>query len=501
MRRTSLISWIGLTELESSSMIPEAGGPIALAVSTFNFDQIYLLSSFEHAPSVKFSKYLQKFTSLTPEITEFTLSSPMNFEEIYRATITTCMIAEADCPGSSLVYHISSGTSVMAAVFILIARTLFPGKIIQTSKEHGAKEIGIPFDISIDFIPKLLEKSDNRLSASAGAPTPHEAAFSTILYRSPQMHSAVLMAKKAAVRSIPILLEGESGTGKELFAKAIHQASPRRAKPFSVINCGAIPHNLAESELFGYVKGAFTGAYKTKSGVFEAARGGTVFLDEISELPLAQQVALLRTIQEKTIRKIGSIEETDVDFRIIAASNKDLIKEVQSGRFREDLFYRLAIAVIKLPPLRERQGDISFLVKHIMQSINRENSDVLSVEERTLSPAALQLLYNYPWPGNVRELINTLQRAVLWAETETISKEHLASTILSLDAHWVGNNEPGLKMQTHTFLLREEINNQVQSWISLALELSKGNKTEAARMLGLNNYQTLTNWMKRINLS
>lgn len=501
MQKTTLISWIGRTELEDSTaaIAPETGGPIAFAVSTFNFDQIFLLSSFEHPASVKFSRYLQKYTSLTPEIAEITLSSPMNFEEIYRATIDACTVIAAEHPEHSIVYHISSGTSAMAAVFILIARTLYPGKIIQTSIEFGASEVSIPFDLSVDFIPKLLEQSDNRLAAAAGAAAPDEAEFSAVLYRSPEMSSAVRMAKKAAARSIPILLEGESGTGKELFAKAIHQASLRKSKPFIVINCGAIPHNLAESELFGYVKGAFTGAYKTKPGVFEAARGGTVFLDEISELPPDQQVKLLRTIQEKTIRKIGSTEDTAVDIRIIAASNKDLIKEVHSGCFREDLFYRLAVAVIKLPPLRERQGDISLLVKHVMQTLNNEHSEASSLPERTLSPAALQLLYTYPWPGNVRELINTLQRAILWSEAETISKEEIAATILSLDVHWLEYDSDRKKMESHTFMVKDEINKQVQAWISLALDLSRGNKTEAARKLGLNNYQTLTNWIKRVD--
>ena len=192
--------------------------------------------------------------------------------------------------------------------------------------------------------------------------------FNDIIHRSEVMQRVILKARRIAPRSIPVLIEGESGTGKELFARAIHDASPRKEKPFVAINCGAIPAELVESELFGHEKGAFTGANTARAGHFEAAHQGTIFLDEIGELPKGMQVKLLRTVQEGEVKRIGATQARKVDIRIIAATNRNLIDEVAAGNFREDLFYRLAVAVIKLPPLRERAGDVSLLIDHFLDA-------------------------------------------------------------------------------------------------------------------------------------
>jgi transcriptional regulator with PAS, ATPase and Fis domain len=503
MKEKILISWLGRNEIDFAYSHPTAVkpfGPITSALNEMNFDHVYLLSSFNQELIARFTSCLKNLSCPNPLITEAELSSPMNFEQIYKATVNICSLVNSKHPEAALIYLISSGTSAMAAVIILIARTLYPGEIIQTSAEHGVNGVSIPFDISVDYVPRLFENADARISANASATVPGFAEFSSVIHRSEEMVSAIRMAKKAAIRSIPILLEGESGTGKELFARAIHKASLKRSNPFIVVNCGAIPQNLVEAELYGYVKGSFTGAYRTKIGVIEAANGGTVFFDEISELPFEQQVKLLRAVQEKTIRKIGSTTDVSVDFRIIAASNKNLIIEVNKGRFREDLFYRLAVAVIKLPPLRERQGDVSLLAKHFLDEINKEHSESMAFKKKTLTPAALQLLYSYTWPGNVRELINTLQRAVLWSESENISKEQIESSILSTNnLQKLRSDQVKHEMLNHTFSMKDEILKDVRNWISIALDLSGGSKKEASQMLGMNNYQTLTNWMKRVD--
>ena len=212
------------------------------------------------------------------------------------------------------------------------------------------------------------------------------------------------------------MIEGESGTGKELLAKAIANEGVRKEKPFRVINCGAIPSELLESELFGHEKGSFSGAIKDRAGYFEEADKGTLFLDEIGELPLSAQVKLLRVLQECEVARVGSSRPRKVDVRIIAATNRDLAEEVRKGRFREDLFYRLAVVVLKIPSLRQREGDIGLLVDALLRRVNEECAEEPGYIQKKISAGARNLLLNHPWPGNVRELQNTLRRAAIWSE-------------------------------------------------------------------------------------
>ncbi len=232
--------------------------------------------------------------------------------------------------------------------------------------------------------------------------------FPGIIGTSSQMVGLYELIAKVAPLTSTVLITGESGTGKELVARAIHDSGPRSAKPFLAINCGAIPEALLESELFGHVKGSFTGAVAHKAGLFEVANGGTVFLDEIADMPLTLQVKILRVLQDKIFRRVGGTEDIKVDVRVIAASNKDIQAAVASGRFREDLFYRLNVIPLLLPPLRERRGDIALLVKEFLARYGGSSHK----EEVTVAPEALQLLEQYEWPGNIRELENVIERAV-----------------------------------------------------------------------------------------
>jgi DNA-binding NtrC family response regulator len=236
--------------------------------------------------------------------------------------------------------------------------------------------------------------------------------FKDIITRSTRMQTVLRTAEKAATSTIPVLLEGESGVGKELIARAIHGSGERRAKPFVAVNCGAIPDNLVESLLFGHEKGAFTGATEKHSGKFTEASGGTLFLDEIGELPAAAQVKLLRAIQEGEVEPVGSRKPIKVDVRIISATNRDLIADVKNGRFREDLFYRLHVFPITIPPLRERPEDIPELVRHFVTRFAAEEGKRIS----RISAEVLSLLASYRWPGNVRQLENAIFRAVVLAE-------------------------------------------------------------------------------------
>jgi DNA-binding NtrC family response regulator len=240
--------------------------------------------------------------------------------------------------------------------------------------------------------------------------------FNDIITKSASMHAVLRMAEKAAASNIPVLVSGESGVGKELIARAIHGSSERRSKPFVAVNCGAMPENLIESILFGHEKGSFTGATERHVGKFVEASGGTLFLDEVGELPLAAQVKLLRAIQEGEVEPVGARKPVKVDVRIVSATNRDLIADVRHGRFREDLFYRLHVFPITVPPLRERPADVPALARHFLALCAAEEGKRI----RTIAPEALQLLAAFRWPGNIRQLQNTIFRAVVLAEGDSV---------------------------------------------------------------------------------
>src|SRR5271155_3003395 len=240
--------------------------------------------------------------------------------------------------------------------------------------------------------------------------------FADIITRSETMAAVLRTAQKAAASTIPVLIEGESGVGKELFARAIHGSSERKSKPFVAVNCGAIPDNLVESILFGHEKGAFTGATERHTGKFVEASGGTLFLDEVGELPLPAQVKLLRAIQEGEVEPVGARRPVKVDVRIVSATNRDLIADVKQGRFREDLFYRLHVFPITVPPLRERRADIPALARHFLALFAAEERKRIGL----VAPAALQLLTAFHWPGNIRQLENAVFRAVVLAEDDSL---------------------------------------------------------------------------------
>jgi transcriptional regulator with GAF, ATPase, and Fis domain len=302
-----LICWVGATDLKSSLGKDLVGlGPIAQAAMERSYDEVALISDYTSDNTAPYIKWLQGKTTSKITISHKPLSSPTDFGEIYQAasTIVSEKIKEYGS-AANLVFHLSPGTPAIAAVWILLAKTRFPAKLIESSKEHGVRIASVPFDISAEFFPSLLRKPDSELARlAAGLPT-EAPEFDDIIYRSEVMQRVILKARRVAPRSIPVLIEGESGTGKELMARAIHKASPRMNKPFIAINCGAIPAELVESELFGHEKGAFTGAAAARVGHFEAANGGTLLLDEVGELPKDIQVKLLRALQEEEIKRIA----------------------------------------------------------------------------------------------------------------------------------------------------------------------------------------------------
>ncbi len=426
------------------------------------------------------------------------LTSPVNFGEIYQAAIKVISeLYESHGDKIELTYHLSPGTPAMAAVWILIAKTLYLARLIESSKGHGVNTVSIPFDISADFIPEIINRQDKQIEKMAfGLSSDDAPEFGQIIHRSEAMARVIFKAKQVAPRSLPVLIEGESGTGKELFARAIHDASPRRDNPFITVNCGAIPKDLLESEMFGHERGAFTGADRQRIGHFEAAHKGTIFLDEIGELPKEMQVKLLRTLQEKEVKRIGSTKTQKVDIRIIAATNRTLINEVAMGSFREDLFYRLAVGVLKLPPLRERSGDVSLLTDHFLEKINNEH--FAESNYKFFSASAKNLLLQHPWPGNVRELQNTLIRAAIWSLDNVISLEDVRDALFPVKIQPEGSSDQILNRSIAEGIDLPEIMAEVAThYLKKALSFTNHNKTQAAEILGLPSYQTLNNWVKK----
>jgi PAS domain S-box-containing protein len=313
--------------------------------------------------------------------------------------------------------------------------------------------------------------------------------FSGIIGQDHKMHLIYDMIKDLSESDVPVVISGESGTGKELVAHAVHRHSPRRDKLFVPINCGALPQGTLESELFGHVRGAFTGAIRDKKGRFELADKGTIFLDEVCELPPSVQVKLLRVLQEGTFEPVGGEKTVKVDVRMLSASNKDIRQMVEKGEFREDLYYRLAVVPVDLPPLRERKNDIPLLCEHFLKAISEKQKR----QQYRLADESLSILMNYRWPGNVRQLQNALQFSVVKCRMEeTIKTEHLPPEIVSAvqSSALLGDEDPGGVPGKPG--RKPKLNARS---VELAITKTGGNKAKAARMLGVGR-ATLYNFIK-----
>jgi two-component system response regulator AtoC len=313
--------------------------------------------------------------------------------------------------------------------------------------------------------------------------------FGNLVAKSEAMQSTLRVAAKAAQYKTTVLILGDSGTGKELIARAIHFEGDRSNMPLVPVNCGGIPETLLESELFGYKKGAFTGADKNKKGLFQEAEGGTIFLDEIGELPLALQVKLLRALQENEIRMIGDSKSTEIDVRVVAATAKDLEAEVKKGTFREDLFYRLNVLTIKIPPLCDRPEDIPLLCDHFVERFN----STLNKKIKGIAPAAMSLLLEYPWPGNVRELENAIERAMVLSEEALLLPEHFPVEFgQRFSANQLNDAFNGYSLKAAQKLMEKNL-------ITSALTHTGGNRTQAARLLEIS-HPSLLSKIKSYNI-
>jgi len=390
------------------------------------------------------------------------------------------VISDLQMPGRSglELLHAVRDTSPETAV-ILITAFATTETAIAAMKEGAYDYVTKPFKVDeIRLVvekaleKKLLSRENRRLRSELQSQLRQRELVGT----SAAMHRVYELVNQVAETRTNVLVSGESGTGKELVARAIHTRSERRERPFVAINCGAIPENLLESELFGHVKGAFTGAVSGKEGLFETADGGTLFLDEVGELPGALQVKLLRVLQERTIRRVGGTSDRRVDVRILAATNRRLEEEVAAGRFREDLYYRLNVIEITIPPLRERIEDVPMLVQHFVDKYARE----LGKPIREVRAEALRRLLAYSYPGNVRELENAIERAVALSKDGLIGEEALPPQILQPPEPATGG-----RISPTGVDLEELVNEYERGLLLEALRRTKGVKKRAAGLLGI----------------
>ncbi len=332
------------------------------------------------------------------------------------------------------------------------------------------------------FSPEVLEEVVKR--ALASRPEEEKQKRRTIIAQDPKMLELLEVARTIAPSTAPVLISGESGTGKELLARYIHEQSQRRGRPFVAVNCAALPEGLLETELFGHERGSFTGAVAQKKGKFELAHRGTLLLDEVSEMPLALQAKILRALQEGEIDRVGGTKPVAVDVRVIATTNRDLVEEVHKGRFREDLFFRLNVVPLHIPPLRERKGDIPLLANFFLEKYAALNGKGI----KGFSPETMKLLEEYSWPGNVRELENVVHRAVLLAKGPVIEPKDLV-----IDEGLASRIDPPIKPGTS---LKE-----MERWLILeTLKKVGGNRTQAARLLGVS-VRTIRNKLKEYKIN
>ena len=394
------------------------------------------------------------------------------------ATLADLVITDLRLPGMDGLQLIGQMQSrgITASVIVITAH----GSVetaVEAMKLGAADFIQKPF--SLDHLATVVEKVMAVQSLRAENQRMREQLdkryqFDNIVGRSPLMRDVFHTVERVAPTRATVLIAGESGVGKDMVARAIHQHSPRKTHPFVKINCTALPENLMESELFGYEKGAFTGANVSKLGKFEGADHGTVFLDEIGDVPGSVQVKLLRILQERQFERLGSNVTRNVDVRIIAATNVDLRAALEQGRFREDLYYRLNVVPINMPPLRDRREDIPFLAMHFVQKLSKE----LGAGPKELSPGAVDRLLSHQWPGNVRELENTIERSMVLAAGDT-----LQAADIRIEAP--RNTQPVAAQQSPLLPEGETLEHWEQMIIRESLRRANGNKSQAARMLGL----------------
>jgi transcriptional regulator with AAA-type ATPase domain len=498
-----LLSFTGFHDPYTKSLVgkEDQPGPVLSVMSALPFDRVVLLSTPRTVEITRATAGALEARQhgLSIEINDLPLNDPTDYHSILLALREQGAAIRERFPKAEISISTASGTPQMHACWLLLtASHELPAHLLHVRPPQFLVEgqpavsvvdlTGSDFPIVRPRVPNLEHAPDS--DGIPGPDLPSVLRELSIVAQHSSTQAAIQKAVAVAPYNIPTLILGETGTGKELIARLIHRISQRSISKFVPINCGAIPQELVESTLFGHKRGAFTGAITDLIGKFDLAHGGTLFLDEVGELPLPVQVKLLRVLEDSIIEPVGSNQRRQVDVRVVAATNRNLAEEIKAGRFREDLYYRLNTAIIRLPALKERRTEVPSLAVAILDSINQTLK-----KQRQISPEALIKLQAHDWPGNVRDLRNVLQRAVIYSGSRTT----LQSADIVFD-ELVGRNGTGAGIPelAEGFQLENYLSDVRQKLMLRALEISAGNQSHAARLLGIS-AQAVSSFQKKRN--
>lgn len=501
-----LVCWIGNMDLKGAAGKTRGSpGPIARAIDQLSFDAAVLLSDHRPEETRRFERWLTARAAGSLEASVIERNPPggsNNISGVHQvAGAVVQEVRQKYGPDAELTYHLSPGTPVMAAVWLLLAATDFPATLIESSDARTVNPVDVPYRLRAVRVEKLVQKQQTAYDWLASDQF-DKLDLPVFHYSGSKMrdfHNRVLHLGRLKV---PILVTGETGTGKEVIARTIHAASGRPGE-FEAVNCGAIPVTLLESELFGHVRGAFTGATRDHTGVFERANNGTLFLDEIGEMPLELQVKLLRVLDNGQVTKVGGDRAVEVDIRLLCATNRELDEEVSQRRFREDLLHRIDVERIEIPPLRHRE-DLGDVIESALRDVCREYAVVVSEDRlvesdkvKRLTPDAKLLLLGHRWPGNYRDLAATLTRAVIWTMGETITAETIQQVIRTRPSE----SECGLldRNLDRAFSIWATLDDVKAHYVRRALLETNGRKGKAAGLLGISR-PALNDWIKTLGL-
>ena len=494
----TLYTWLGYTDIKH---MKEGKNAAISTLAIFNevaFDRIVVFANTWDESWDAYERWLKKSLALTGRpssnvtVSKANITSAIDYPSLIKHTDK--LLSKLSTESENLFVNLTSGTPAMTAVSILVGK----GKSNVTFLQSSIDDKVITVDVPVDFGKSYVKSAAKNMASKAVATPSVGKVFSNIVAESPAMKSTINKAKRLAASELPTLILGETGTGKEVLANAIHAASLRGDKPLKTVNCGALPETLVDSILFGHVKGAFTGADKEHNGLFEQADGGTLFLDEVGELTPETQVKLLRALQQGEITKVGSEQTINVDVRIIAATHRDLMQLVETNKFREDLFYRLAVGIIEIPALRARTEDISPLVFELMDEINQAASKHPDYKGKNISESAIKFIATQSWPGNIRELWNTLNRAFLWSDKTEITEKDIQGALISRTSK-LDNLNVNLSLGQQVNI-SDIIDMQRKKYVEAALKATGNNKSKAAKMLSLKSHQVLTNWISELGI-
>ncbi|MBU1619359.1 MAG: sigma-54 dependent transcriptional regulator [Gammaproteobacteria bacterium] len=494
----TLLTWLGNKDIENMKLEQNAAIAALALKSVVPFDKIVILANHFEAHWEPFERFLKKRLAVAgrPQadisVQMAHIESPIDYPSI--AKVTEKWISKLSAEADTLSINLTSGTPAMTTLSVLIGKAKANTVFVQTTPLNEVSTVEIP----LDFGKEYLRSAAKQMAQGAASSPRLDLAFSDLTAHSAVMKQVVAKAKRIAASEVPALILGETGTGKEMMAKAIHKGSLRSNKPLKTVNCGALTQSLVDSTLFGHKKGAFTGADKDYPGLFEQAHQGCLFLDEVGELTAETQVKLLRALQQGEITRLGDTQTINVDVRVIAATHQDLIQLVSQGKFREDLFYRLAVGIITMPSLKERTDDIPVLVAELSEQINQSASKHPDYVSKEVSEQGIKFICGQSWSGNIRELWSTLNRAFLWSDAKHIGEIELSQAMIK-KPQTEQSQQVALSYHDRVDIIQLTDNYQ-KNYIEAALKASGNVKKHATQMLGLKDHQTLSNWMKRLGI-